>query len=66
LRIPQRAWNPKAWNSDCAPRPIKAMTSESGRASRRATSAEVASVATWPRYTQRARHGCLRVGHRDV
>ena len=42
--MPASVWKASAWNSLCAPLPISAMLREPGRASLRATSAEVAAV----------------------
>ncbi|CAE6943706.1 hypothetical protein R69927_07818 [Paraburkholderia domus] len=42
--MPSRMWKAIAWNSLCAPLPIKAIVRESGRASTFATIADVAAV----------------------
>jgi hypothetical protein len=42
--MPSSVWKASAWNSLCAPLPISAMRAADGRASLRATSAEVAAV----------------------
>ncbi len=43
-RTPSMSWKASVWNSLCAPLPMSAMTRLSGRAMRRAASAEVAAV----------------------
>lgn len=44
VEMPRAVLKARAWNSDWLPEPIIAMTLESGRASLRATMAEVAAV----------------------